>query len=151
MNIRYVFALSFLAFASAPAVADGVVTYVWEDGCNHTMTTSHFMLAPGAEVIVDIDLSKCDEAQMDSLLFFAYKTTKTRSRQLTAKDRVQLSMYAADASGDAVSETATSSSGSLLVDVATVRADGCVMTVKNNSRKEMKLRLRSQLVAPYEP
>jgi len=151
MKIRSIFALTILVFASAPAVADDVGTYVWEDGCNHTMTTTHFMLAPGAEVTVDIDLSKCDDAQMDSLLFFAYVTGKKRSRQLTSKDRVRLSMYGVDAVGKAVTETATSSNGSLLVDVATVRADGCVMTVKNNNRKELKLRLRSQLVAPYEP
>lgn len=153
MKIRYLFALTFLAFASAPAVADDVVTFVWEDGCNHTMTTNHFMLAPGEEATVEIDLSGCDQAgvDFDDLLVFAYRTSKNRSRQLTAKDRVELSMYGTDALGVASTSTATSKSGSLLVEIDTLQAVGCVMTIKNTGRKEMKLRLRSQLIAAYEP
>ena len=147
MNIRYVFALSFLAFASAPAVADDIVTYVWEDGCNHTMTTNHFMLAPGSEAKVEIDRSKCTDAQIGSLLFFGYNTTKTHSRQLSAKDKVQLSMSAVYDSGS-FSPPETSVTGAMLVDVASFRAKGCHLKVKNNNRKELKLRLRSQLIAP---
>ena len=149
MKIRYLFALSFLAFTATPAVAEDVVTYVWDGGCNHTMTTNHFMLAPGQEVQVEIDLSKCSDEQLGSLLFFGYVTTKTRSRQLTKKNRVELSMSPVLLSGN-LGEKQRSDSGSMLVDVATVKASGCRMWAKNNSRKEMKIRLRGQLIAPWQ-
>ena len=145
MKIRYLIALSLLV-VSAPAVSQDVITYLWDPGCNHTMTTNHFMLAPGQEVEVEVDLSKCSEAQIGSLLFFGYVTTKTRSRQLRAKDRVQLSMSPVFLSGN-LGVAEHSNSGSLLVDVADVVAKGCRMKAKNNSRKVMKIRLRGQLIS----
>jgi hypothetical protein len=111
------------------------------------MTTNHFMLAPGMDAKVYIDLSECSDAQIGSLLFFGYKTTKTRSRQLSAKDRVQLSMTAVYESGN-FSTPETSAAGAMLVDVASLRAKGCHLMVRNKSRKELKLRLRAQLIAP---
>jgi hypothetical protein len=146
MNIRYLFALSVL-FLATPAVSDDVVTFVWDPGCNHTMTTNHFMLAKGMDANVYIDLSECTDQQIGSLLFFGYNTTKTRSRQLSAKDKIQLSMSAVYESGN-FSTPKTSSTGSMLVDVADLRAKGCHLTVKNNGRKELKIRLRAQLIAP---
>ena len=146
MKIRYLFALPIL-FLATPALSDDMVSFVWDPGCNHTMTTNHFMLAPGMGANVYVDLSECTDEQIGSLLFFGYKTTKTRSRQLSAKDKVQLSMSAVYESGN-LSTAKISSTGSMLVDVASLRANGCHLTVKNNGRKELKLRLRSQLIAP---
>ena len=146
MKIRFLIALSALLLAT-PAVSDDVVTYVWDPGCNHTMTTNHFMLAPGTGAKVYIDLSECSDEQIGSLLFFGYKTTKTRSRQLSAKDKVHLSMTAVYESGN-FSTPETSVTGAMLVDVASLRAKGCHLAVRNNNRKELKLRLRAQLIAP---
>lgn len=146
MRIRYFLAL-FALFLVTPAVSDEVVTYLWDPGCNHTMTTNHFMLAPGEDAKVYIDLSKCSDAQIGSLLFFGYKTTKTRSRQLSAKDKVHLSMQAVYESGN-FSTAENSATGSMLVDVASLQAKGCHLYVTNKNRKELKLRLRAQLIAP---
>jgi hypothetical protein len=146
MNIRYLVALCIL-FIATPAVSEDVVTYVWDPGCNHTMTTNHFMLAPGQDVKVYIDLSECSDEQIGSMLFFGYNTTKTRSRQLSAKDKVYLSMTGVYETGN-FSATEHSASGSLLVDMASMRAKGCHLMVSNMNRKELKIRLRAQLIAP---
>lgn len=146
MNIRYLVALCIL-FIATPAVSDDVVTYVWDPGCNHTMTTNHFMLAPGQDANVYVDLSECSDEQIGSLLFFGYNTTKTRSRQLSAKDRVHLSMTPVFESGN-FSTPENSATGAMLVDVASLRAKGCHLKVTNKNRKELKLRLRAQLIAP---
>ena len=96
---------------------------------------------------VYIDLSECSDEQIGSLLFFGYNTTKTRSRQLSAKDKVQLTMIPVYESGN-FSTTVNSATGSMLVDVASLRAKGCHLLVTNKNRKELKLRLRAQLIAP---
>ena len=144
MKIRYFFALSGVFFA-APAVADDMVTYTWDPGCNHTMTTNHFMLAPGQEVEIYVDLSQCTDEQIGSLLLFGLHTTRNRSRQLTSKSKIRLMMSAVYASGN-LGPQEHSDTGSLLVDVASVQAQGCNLRAKNMGRKEMKLRIRSQLI-----
>ena len=151
MNIRCLITLSFLVFAISPAASQDVVTYVWDAGCNHTMTTNHFVLPAQGTAEVYVDLSKCSDEQLGSLLFFGYKTTKNRSRQLTSKDKIALYMTAVYLSGN-LSTPEQSDSGSLLVDVASAKAQGCRLMVKNKSRnKEIKIRLRSQLVQPIGP
>ena len=69
------------SLAISPAASQDVVTYVWDAGCNHTMTTNHFVLPAQGTAEVYVDLSKCSDEQLGSLLFFGYKTTKDRSRR----------------------------------------------------------------------
>ena len=148
MKTRFLDALTFLIVASAPAVAQDVLTYVWDPGCNRTMTTNHFILAPGQEAEIYLDFSECTDKQIGSLLFFGYHTTKNRSRQLSAKDKVQLYMSAVYESGN-LTPPKRSDTGSMLVDVASISAKGCKLMAKNVSRnKEIKIRLRAQLIAP---
>jgi len=78
-------------------------------------------------------------------LLFGLHTTRNRSRQLTPKSKIRLMMGAVYASGN-LGPQEHSDTGSLLVDVASVRAQGCNLRAKNMGRKEMKLRIRSQLI-----
>ena len=105
------------------------------------------MLAPGQDARVYIDLSECSDEQIGSLLFFGYSTTKTKSRQLSAKDKVYLSMTGVYETGS-FSTSEHSAAGSMLVDIASLRAKGCHLMATNMGRKELKIRLRAQLIAP---
>jgi len=147
MNIRYLVALSCLMVTSAQA--EDMAVYRWDDVCNHTMSTNHFVLAPGqSSTRIYIDLSGCTADQIGSLVFFGYHTTKNRSRQLSSKDKVSLYMTALDRYGN-VAEDMNSASGAILADLNGSSSPGCWLVAKNNSRnKEIKIRLRSQLIAP---
>jgi hypothetical protein len=51
--------------------ATTAMTYTaWDPGCEHTMNTNHFDLAPGQSVEVPLDLSLCDPTQLDDLLYW---------------------------------------------------------------------------------
>lgn len=146
MNARYLLALACLFAANAQA--DEAQTMIWDPGCNHTMTTNHFTLAPNeATQRIYIDLSGCTDEQVGSLLFFGYHTTKTRSRGLTTKNKVRLEMSALNSEGIVLANVG-SNTGSILVDVNETGTRGCWLVARNIGRKEITIRLRSQLVAP---
>jgi hypothetical protein len=83
-----------LLFLMQPAGAADMLVQTWDPdmGCEHTMTTNHFELAPGEKVELDIDLSGCTADQMGMMLYFGYHTTKTRSRPLSSKDKIRLTL-----------------------------------------------------------
>jgi hypothetical protein len=147
MKIRYLVALACLMATGARA--EDMVVYRWDDVCNHTMTTNHFVLAAGqSSAKIYVDLSGCTDEQMGSLLFFGYHTTKNRSRQLSSKDKVNLYMSALDRYGN-IAQQLDSASGAILADINGSSSSGCWLVAKNNSRnKEIKIRLRSQLISP---
>ena len=149
MKIRYISILLLLIGSVAQAGPDDMTVSVWDPGCNHTMTTNHFVLAPneGTHKIY-IDLSGCSDEQIGSILFFGYNTTKTRSRQLSAKNKVHLYMSALDRYGNVVQEV-SSASGAVLAEINGSSSRGCWLVARNNNRnKEIKIRLRAQLIAP---
>ena len=104
-----------LLFLMQPAGAADMLVQTWDPdmGCEHTMTTNHFELAPGEKVELDIDLSGCTADQMGMMLYFGYHTTKTRSRPLSSKDKIRLTLV-----DDQTGEEFVSDSGSVLIDVA---------------------------------
>ena len=147
MKIRYLLSLACLIAMGAQAAPEDMVTYVWDVDCNHTMTTNHFMLPPSMSTTeIKINFVGCTEEQMGSLVFFGYHTTKTRSRQLSSKDKISLYMTALDRYGNKV-QNMSSSSGALLGEITDNESIGCLLVAKNNGRKEKKIRLRAQLIA----
>jgi hypothetical protein len=128
-----------LLFLMQPAGAADMLVQTWDPdmGCEHTMTTNHFELAPGEKVELDIDLSGCTADQMGMMLYFGYHTTKTRSRPLSSKDKIRLTLV-----DDQTGEEFVSDSGSVLIDVA--QPGRCKLYAENTNRnKTLKIRLRS--------
>jgi hypothetical protein len=113
----------------------------WDPGCEHTMTTNHFELAPGQSVEIDLDMLGCAiyADQPRGLLYFGYYTTKTSSRPLSQRHNVRLTLV--DGGGHEI----TSDSGSIYSEVAAPEA--CKLYAENmNHRKTVKIRLRSSLL-----
>lgn len=122
-----------------PAGAADMLVQTWDPdmGCEHTMTTNHFDLAPGEKVELAVDLTGCTADQMGMMLYFGYHTTKTRSRPLSSKDKIRLTLV-----DDQTGEEFVSDSGSVLIDVA--QPGRCKLYAENMNRtKTLKIRLRS--------
>ena len=147
MKIRYLIALSCLMATGVQA--EEMVVYTWDPGCNHTTTTNWFTVAPQQRTLkIYVDLSGCTDEQIGSLIFFGNYATRTSGRQLSSKHKVRLYMTALDSYGN-VAEQMSSDLGSILADVATFDSRGCWLIAQNmNRKKEVKIRLRAQLLAP---
>ena len=109
----------------------------WDPGCEHTMTTNHFDLAPGQSVEIPLDLSLCYPEQLGSLLFWGYSTAKTHSRPLSQRNNIRLTV-----TDEGAGETMGSNDGSVLVEAGnttyTLRAENM------NHNQTLTIRLRSQ-------
>ena len=129
----------FLAAIAAPAMAGAADMEVstWDSpSCEHTMTTNHFTLAPGESASVVLSHGGCEKH--DGTLFFGYKTQKTRSRQLTSRDNVRLTVKDADTGA-----TLSSDSGMLFMPGET---SSCTLHAQNMSRtKSIHIRLRASI------
>jgi hypothetical protein len=148
MKIRYLLVLVPFLLVQANAAPEHMTVSVWDPGCNHTMTTNHFVLAPGESTMeIYVDLSDCTDEQVGSMLIFGYVTTKNSSRQLSSKNNVSFHATTLNKYGS-VSERMHSDSGGLLAKLDR-QSRGVSLFARNNSRnKEIKIRLRSQLLAP---
>ena len=148
MKSRYLFVLVPFLLVQANAAPEEMAVSVWDPGCNHTMTTNHFVLAPGESTLeIYVDLSECTDEQVGSILFFGYVTTKNRSRQISSKNNVSFYATTLNRYGS-VAERLNSDTGGLLAKLDK-QSRGVTLVARNNSRnKEIKIRLRSQLLAP---
>ena len=72
------------------APEDAVVNSYGYDGCDHTVSTNHFELAPGELLYLELDLSQCLPDDLQGMLYFGYKTTRNSSRPLQIKDGIEL-------------------------------------------------------------
>lgn len=149
MKTRSLLALAGLMCLSARAGAEDVTVWVWDPGCNHTTATSYFTLPPQQKSQrIYVDLSECSEEQMGTMLFFGNYVTKTSNRQLSSKHKVRLHMSALDSTGK-VTQTMESDSGSVRADMSAGDSPGCWLEAENmNRKKEVRIRLRAQLLAP---
>ena len=147
MKLQYILAL--LCLLATSAHAEDMVVHVWDPGCNHTTASNWFTVAPQQLTQkIYVDLSKCTEEQMGSLLFFGNYATKTSGRQLSSRHKVRLYMSALDGYGNVIQES-SSDDGSILADVASFNSRGCWLTAQNmNRNKEIRIRLRAQLIQP---
>jgi hypothetical protein len=121
------------------AAPDDMTVTTWDYGCNHTMNTNHFELAPGESVEIDLDLLGCYMDQPKGLLFFGYYTTKNSSKPLVERNNVRLTLV--DGNGNEI----VSDSGSIYTEVPA--PEQCKLYAENtNHRKTVKIRLRSSLL-----
>ena len=156
MKIRYLFVLSCLFAASAQAQEPlEPVVYRWDAVCNHTTATEYFVLPAYSKAKIEVDFSGCDASQMGSLLFFGNYVTKTSNRQLSSKHKVRLHLTGLYSSRNVAEPTISSDSGSIFVDVANIatrdalNAPSYVLVAENmNRKKDVRIRLRAQLIAP---
>jgi len=134
------FAVFLLAFNSQIiASPDDMVVTTWDYGCNHTMNTNHFDIAPGESVEIDLDLQGCYIVEPKGLLFFGYYTTKNSSKPLVERNNVRLTLV--DGNGN---ET-VSDSGAIYTEVSA--PEQCKLYAENlNHRKTVTIRLRSSLL-----
>ena len=137
-KILIALALPSLLFAYVASAAEGMTVQTWdpEMGCEHTMTTNHFELAPRDSVEIDLNLTGCTPDNLGGLLYFGYNTTKNRSRPLTSRNRIRLTLVDGDGN-----ET-VSDSGSIYIEVD--QPETCKLYAENmNRNKTLKIRLRS--------
>lgn len=130
----------FIAGIAVPAMAGvgDMEVATWDSpSCEHTMTTNHFVLAPGETAELTLAQGSCD--QREGTLFFGYKTNKTHSRQLTSRDNIRFTVVDGD-----TGEEFSSDSGSLFV---AGQPSSCVLYAQNMSRnKSLKIRLRASIL-----
>lgn len=108
----------------------------WDPGCEHTMNTNHFDLAPGQSVAIDLDLGNCYPEQLGGLLYWGYYTTKNSSNPLSARNNIRLTLI------DKTTGYETSSDdGSLFIEASNTRYH--LFAENMNARKTLKIRLRS--------
>ena len=131
---------SLCGFAAAQGEDDsGMEVYVWNyPGCQHTMSTNFFELAPGAEVSLTLDLSACEEVDFGGLLFYGLSATKKNSKALTARSRVSL-WIVEESTGN---ELGSSNDGSVLVDI-NKQTVVTLHAINMNRSKTLLIRLRS--------
>jgi hypothetical protein len=72
------------------SAVDAFVTNYGYPGCEHSISTNHFYIAPGEVFEFWVDLSQCTPSDLGGVLFFGYKTTKNQSRQLEIRDGIAL-------------------------------------------------------------
>jgi hypothetical protein len=85
-------AFGFAAAAHASA-ADMVVYDNGYPGCDWSVETNHFELAPGESTYFEVDMSNCTEEFMGGAMYIGYKTTKNSSRPLESRDGISLAMH----------------------------------------------------------
>ena len=135
-NVIFVLLVSLFSIGGAFAQIDnpyGMVVYTWGyEGCETTMSTNHFVLPAGAEVYLDVDLSRCEPEDLGGFLFFGYYTMKNSSRQLKPKHEIFLSIEGEGSSLD----------GSIFITLD--EGDVMRLIARNTHNKTAKLRLRSE-------
>jgi hypothetical protein len=128
-----------LTLARPGIAADAMTVQTWDPalGCEHTMTTNNFQLAPRGSVEVDVNLSACPTEKLGGLLYFGYNTTKSWSRPLTSSNNVRLTLVNVQTGEEIVSD-----SGAIYIEMS--GPGGFRLFAENMSRtKSITVRLRS--------
>ena len=139
MQIKELLILPLLFGIGSTAVGapEDMDVQTWDFGCEHTMTTNHFELAPREFVQVNIDLTGCGPEKLGGLLFFGYNTTRNSSKTLIERDNIRLTLVKGDSGAEISSD-----SGSVYVEI--FEPMRLVLYAENmNHRKTRKIRLRS--------
>jgi hypothetical protein len=151
-KLRLLFVLLFFCGVATHAMADpeDMTISTWDPGCEHTMTTNHFELAPGQIVEIPLDLTGCSNAP-EGVLIFGYNTMKNSSLQLTVRDKIRLTVVA-DGQLQEKTQEWNSESGYLYIAGSNLRqADlsprPLVIYAQNmNRKKTLKIRLRASAI-----
>ena len=131
-------ALSLLFLLQSAGAADMLVqTWDPDMGCEHTMNTSYFEIAPGESVEIDLNMTGCTESELGRLLYVGYNAGKSRTTPLSAKHKIRLTLIDAQSGEELVSE-----SGSIFTEVN--QPGWCKLRAENMNRsKTLKIRLFS--------
>jgi len=123
--------------SQASAAPDDMIVTAYDQGCEHTMTTNHFELAPGESIEIDLDLTACYPEQIGGLMFYGYRTTRAQSTPLTERDNLRL--IVADSLGNEIIST----SGSIYTEPSGPQV--CKLYAQNtHPKKSITIRLRSK-------
>ena len=152
MKLRLLIVFLFVFGIVTPVMAapEDMEVSTWDtSNCEHTMTTNHFELAPGQSVEIILDLTGCGEPH-EGMLFFGYNTTKNSSRQLTARDKIRLTIVGTNPLVDL--ERTTEQEWEWNSDVGYVYVPSSnpsyfVIYAENmNQKKTLKIRLRGNAI-----
>ena len=108
----------------------------WDPGCEHTMNTNHFDLAPGQSVEINLDMTLCYQEKLGGLLYWGYYTTKNSSDPLSARNNIRLTLI-----DNTTGHETTSDDGSLFTNASNTTYS--LFAENMNARKTITLRLRS--------
>ena len=108
----------------------------WDPGCEHTMNTNHFDLAPGQSVEIDLDLTLCYAEKLGGLLYWGYYTTRNSSNPLSGRNNIRLTLI-----DNTTGYEVNSDDGSLFTEASNTTYS--LFAENMNARKTIKLRLRS--------
>lgn len=148
LRLLIVFLFVFGIVTHGIAAPEDMEVSTWDaPDCEHTMTTNHFELAPGESVEIRLDLTGCGEPH-EGMLFFGYNTTKNSSRQLTARDKIRLTIVGTNPIVDErTTEQEEWSSDRGYVYVSGSNPTYFVIYAENmNQKKTLKIRLRASAI-----
>jgi hypothetical protein len=137
MKVKAAAAVALMALATAPTHAAATYPSVqtWDPGCEHTMETSHFELAAGQSVEIQVDLSGCTAEQAGTLLFYGYVPRTSGSDGLSRRHNVRLQVV-----NEAMGSATASDDGHVLVFIGSPTR--CTLVAQNlSARKAITLRL----------
>ena len=150
LRLLIVFLFVFGIVANVMAAPGDMVVSTWDaPTCEHTMNTNHFELAPGEVVEITLDLTGCVD-EHEGILFFGYNSKKNSSRQLTARDKIRLTIVGTNPTVGLEQETEqewvyNSDRGYLYI--GTSNPTYFVIYAENiNKKKTLKIRLRSSAI-----
>ena len=147
LRLLLVLLFAFGIVTHAMADPEDMVVSTWDPGCEHTMTTNHFELAPGQSVEIPLDLTECVDTR-EGMLFFGYHTTKNSSDQLTARDKIRLTVVG-DGDGREMPQEWSSDSGYLYIASTKEEATPTAFIIyaeNMNRKKTLKIRLRASVI-----
>jgi glutaredoxin len=148
---RLAVAFALVIGLSSEAIAspdDATVTTFGTPGCDHSMTTNHFALAPGEVFEHVIDLSECVPAHLGGFLYFGYKTTRNSSRPLEIRDGIALRIIDVDTGQEIDYEALFGYNGAGKMEQVFIQVDRprfLILEAENtNRRKSLTVRLRTE-------
>lgn len=97
MRLAVIATASACVLASTPLHAGDAYmkVYAWDPGCEQTVETNNFDLAPGTSVEIEVDLAGCTADQLGGFLFYGYAPRNSSSDGLTRRNNVRLRVTSA--------------------------------------------------------
>jgi hypothetical protein len=130
--------LATLAVAPSGRADTAMQVQTWDVGCEHTLNTNFFDLAPGDSVEIQLDFSSCPEDKLGGMLVYGYRLARNSAPQLGARDNLRFTVVDLATKAESWSD-----SGYLMTQLTTPTR--CVVYVQNMNRsKSLTVRLRAK-------
>lgn len=134
-----------VAREAAAAASDGQVLRYGYPGCDHTVTTNHFVLEPGETFQFTLDFSACTDTYLGGMLYYGYETKRTWSRPLEIKDGVELKILDPRSGSEISYEDYNGYNGAGKLEHVFIELPGNgiqAFSAQNTRRQPIKIRLR---------